>query len=66
MSNILEPKEFLAGAKTGVIIDVRSPSEFKAGHIEGAYNIPLFSDSERAVVGTIYKQVGKEEAVEKG
>jgi tRNA 2-selenouridine synthase len=48
------------------VIDVRSPSEYKIGHISGAYNIPIFSDSERASVGTIYKQSGREEAIEKG
>src|SRR5699024_12696657 len=29
-------------------------------------NIPIFSDEERSEVGTIYKQVGKEEAEKKG
>lgn len=46
------------------VIDVRSPSEFKKGHIPGAYNIPLFTDEERAEVGTVYKQNGKENAVQ--
>ena len=45
------------------MIDVRSPSEFSAGHIPGALNIPLFSDDERAQVGITYKQKGKEPAV---
>ena len=66
MDNRLNVEDFLAKSKGGVIIDVRSPSEYRNGHIEGAYNIPLFSDEERAVVGTIYTQTGKEEAVEKG
>jgi len=48
------------------IIDVRSPSEFEAGHISGASNIPLFDDEERAVVGISYKQQGKIPAIEKG
>ena len=48
------------------IIDTRSPSEFQKGHIPGAINIPLFTDEERAVVGTTYKQIGKEEAVIEG
>ncbi len=48
------------------IIDVRSPSEFDAGHIPGAVNIPLFSDDERAVVGTLYKQTSPESAMERG
>lgn len=33
------------------------------GHITGAVNIPLFSDEERARVGTTYKQVSQEEAL---
>ncbi|MDZ7756525.1 tRNA 2-selenouridine(34) synthase MnmH [Rhodohalobacter sp.] len=48
------------------IIDVRSPGEFESGHIPGATNIPLFSDEERAEVGTVYKQKSKEEATELG
>ncbi len=46
------------------IIDVRSPGEFKQGHIPKANNIPLFSDEERAHVGTVYKQRSKEAAIE--
>lgn len=48
------------------IIDVRSPSEYNYGHLPNAINIPLFSDKERAVVGTAYKQVSKEKAMELG
>jgi tRNA 2-selenouridine synthase len=48
------------------VIDVRSPGEFEKGHIPGAVNIPLFSDVERAHVGTVYKQESKESAVELG
>lgn len=44
------------------IIDVRSPAEFQDFHIKGARNVPIFSNEERADVGTTYKQVGKEEA----
>ena len=38
------------------VIDVRSPAEFALDHIPGAINCPVLSDSERATVGTIYKQ----------
>ncbi len=48
------------------IIDVRSPKEFAQGHIPGAYNLPLFSDDERALVGTCYKQKGREPAIKIG
>ncbi len=46
-----------------VFIDVRSPGEFARGHIPGACNIPLFSDQVRAMVGCIYVQKGKQEAM---
>lgn len=45
------------------LIDVRSPGEFAQGHIPQAVNIPLFSDEERAAVGTVYKKQSKEAAV---
>ncbi len=48
------------------IIDVRSPSEFAQGHIPHAKNISLFSDEERATVGTLYTQVSREAAISKG
>ena len=53
-------------AKEIPIIDVRSPGEFEKGHIPGAVNIPLFSNSERADVGTAYKKQSKEKAMEIG
>jgi len=45
------------------IVDVRSPGEFAQGHIPGAVNIPLFSNEERAQVGTTYKQVSQDAAL---
>lgn len=48
------------------LIDVRAPLEFEEGHIPKAYSMPLFSDEERAVIGTTYKQQGREEAILKG
>ncbi len=47
----------------GTIIDVRTPGEFIKGHIPGALNIPLLSNEERVLVGTVYKQKGRDEAV---
>jgi len=48
------------------LVDVRSPKEFRESTIPGSINIPIFSDEERAEVGTIYKQVGADEAKVRG
>ncbi|NTW32051.1 MAG: tRNA 2-selenouridine(34) synthase MnmH [Bacteroidetes bacterium] len=45
------------------LIDVRSPSEFSKGHIPEATNIPIFSDDERAHIGTIFTKQSKENAL---
>lgn len=58
--------DFLSTASEAPVVDVRSPAEYEAGHISGATSIPLFKDDERAIVGTIYKQQGKKDAIEKG
>lgn len=59
-------EEFLEIAENVPVIDVRSPLEFQTGHIPGAINIPLFDDSERAVVGTRYKKSGRIPAIIEG
>jgi len=56
--------DFLAASTP--ILDVRSPGEFAHAHIPGAISFPLFSDDERAQVGTCYKQEGRDRAVELG
>ncbi len=65
-NNDLVDAAAISWASAPTFIDVRSPSEFEAGHIPGAYNVPLFSDVERAIVGTLYKQVSQQAALEKG
>jgi tRNA 2-selenouridine synthase len=57
---------FLELSKQHPVIDVRSPGEFKHAHIPGAYSLPLFTDEERAVVGTAYKQESREKAIKHG
>lgn len=47
----------------GPLFDVRSPREFAQGRLPGATNLPLFSDQERAEVGTLYKKAGAQEAL---
>ena len=63
MAIYIEPDMFLQKSGLLKIIDVRSPGEFESGHIPGAVNIALFNNEERAEVGTIYKQTGREQAV---
>ena len=53
-------------ANDGPVVDVRTPQEFSQGHIPGARNLPLFDDRERALVGTCYKQSGRQAAVQLG
>lgn len=62
----IEVEQLFDYQKDRVVIDVRTPAEFEQGHIIGAYNIPLFSNDERAIVGTIYKKQNPEKALLKG
>ncbi|OGX87200.1 tRNA 2-selenouridine(34) synthase MnmH [Hymenobacter glacialis] len=48
------------------LLDVRAPIEFAQGHVPGALNLPLFTDEERALIGTTYKQVSQDRAVHLG
>jgi tRNA 2-selenouridine synthase len=59
-------EKFLALAKEHPVIDVRSPGEYNHAHIPGAHSLPLFSDEERKVVGTTYKQQSREKAIKVG
>ncbi len=59
-------QEFFKLSSQHPVIDVRTPAEFEHGHIPGAVNIPLFSNEERVIIGTIYKQEGKKPAMLKG
>jgi tRNA 2-selenouridine synthase len=61
-----EINRFLELSQEMPLLDVRSPGEFRKGHIPGAVSFPLFSDEERAVIGTLYKQEGKKVALKKG
>ena len=58
--------QFLELAKHHLVFDVRSPGEYNHAHIPGAYSLPLFTDEERKVVGTTYKQQSREQAIKIG
>ncbi len=57
---------FLELAETVPVVDVRSPLEFKSGHIPRALNIPLFDDREREAVGLRYRKEGRMKAILEG
>jgi tRNA 2-selenouridine synthase len=48
------------------VLDVRSPAEYSHAHMPRAISFPLFSNEERKVVGTAYKQESREKAIRIG
>lgn len=48
------------------IIDVRTPLEYADDHVPGARNAPVLDNEERALIGTMYKQVSPFEASRAG
>ena len=50
----------------GPLVDVRSPGEYYKGNMPSSINIPLFDNEERSIIGTLYKNYGKEKAVLQG
>jgi tRNA 2-selenouridine synthase len=65
MINTIEIEQFLELSKKYPVFDVRAPQEYAQGHIPNAYSLPLFTDGERALIGTLYKQQGKQIAMQK-
>lgn len=66
MTERLPIADFLKRSDGIPLLDVRAPSEFQSGHIPGATGFPLFTDVERAEIGTLYKQKGRQAAVVRG
>lgn len=48
-----------------ILVDVRTPKEFEHSTIPGAVNIPILSNDDHSIVGTIYKQDGRKAATKK-
>ncbi|MBD1398601.1 tRNA 2-selenouridine(34) synthase MnmH [Pontibacter sp. JH31] len=63
MINNITIEEFLQKAKQLPVLDARAPKEYAIGHIPQALSFPIFSDEERARIGTAYKQQGHDPAV---
>jgi len=59
-------EQFVELAKRYPVLDVRSPGEYNHAHMPGAYSLPLFTDEERKIVGTTYKQQSREQAIKIG
>ncbi|MFK8054958.1 MAG: tRNA 2-selenouridine(34) synthase MnmH [Saprospiraceae bacterium] len=67
MIDLVSPEEFLKKQAEGlVLLDTRSPGEFEQGRVIGAQPLPLFSDEERAQVGTTYKKKDPKQAFLEG
>lgn len=49
-----------------LLVDARSPAEYAEASIPGALNVPILDDAERAEVGTLYKQAGRQAARRRG
>ena len=60
MPDYLTPEQFMILRQTGLpVLDVRSPTEYAAGHIPGSFNTPALTDAERAAVGKVYAKHGQ-------
>lgn len=62
-NEIVSIEKFIELTQQQLLIDVRSPAEYQKGHIPGAISQPLFSNDERAIIGTLYKNKGKHAAM---
>ena len=63
MQEPIELEKALLQRRAGaLLVDVRSPAEYAEATVPGALNVPIFSNEERAMVGTLYRQRGKKAA----
>ena len=62
----IELEEYLQSDGGYVLLDTRTPAEYEKAHMPGANNLPLLDNEERAIIGTTFKQVGREEAILQG
>ena len=62
----IDIQNFLNLSKERPVLDVRSPAEYLHAHIPGASSLPLFTDEQRKIIGTAYKQQSRQVAVKIG
>ena len=63
MQGTIELEKALEQRRKGaLLVDVRTPAEFAETTIPGAVNVPIFSNEERARIGTLFKQREKKAA----
>ncbi len=48
------------------MMDVRAPIEFERGAFPTSKNLPIMDNQQREIVGTCYKNLGQDRAIEKG
>ncbi|MEO0734172.1 MAG: tRNA 2-selenouridine(34) synthase MnmH [Bacteroidota bacterium] len=63
---LITPQEWFEQPQNAVLLDVRSPGEYQTGKLPGARSLPLFTNEERARVGTLYKQESPDAALLEG
>ena len=59
-------QQFLKLSTQCPVLDLRSQGEYTHAHIPNAINVPLFTNDERKIVGTAYKQQSREIAIKLG
>ncbi|QEN08698.1 hypothetical protein EXM22_12120 [Oceanispirochaeta crateris] len=63
MVELVSLDRFLELRESLNIVDVRSPVEYDHAHIPESFNIPLFSNEQRAEIGWTYKHKGQDVAI---
>lgn len=68
MSDLVIPLEKALSLRErgALLVDARSPAEYAEATIPGAINVPILDDAERAEIGTLYKQQGRQAARRRG
>jgi tRNA 2-selenouridine synthase len=64
--NIAEAVAEVMTGRFDTVIDARTPAEYAEDHIPGAVSAPVLDDTQRAEVGTLYKQVSPFDAKKLG